>query len=73
MWKNIAILAVVIGAISLAACKSDYKCTCTVGNISADTVFTNVTKKEAKAKCQDIENQGKAIFPDYKCEVSKAK
>ena len=52
------ILAVVIlgGVATLSSCKKDYVCTCSgeilgVPYSGADTTFTDMTKKDAEAKC----------------------
>ncbi len=73
MWKNIAILGVVIGALSLAACKSDWKCSCNVLGITIDTVYQGVTKKEARANCDKLQSDINSLVPDATCDISKVK
>ncbi len=73
MWRNIGILAVVVGAISLAACKSDWRCSCDLGGITVDTVYQSVTKKEARANCDKLQQDINTLFPNVTCDISKAK
>lgn len=58
--KKITLLAVVIGAMSLASCKKNYTCTCTTTDSSSPSdppIVTPYTVKETKKKAKDACNK----------------
>ncbi len=60
--KKITLLAVAFVAISLASCKKDYKCECTIPASSGQAAQTytydlkKIKKKDAKASCNSAGN-----------------
>jgi len=57
MKKLFIVAAVFCGFAVLASCKKDYSCECNgVGvTFTYDTLFTDVSKKDAEAKCNDLD------------------
>lgn len=61
--KKITLAIAVLGILSLASCKKDYTCECTIsGSGLSATVSQNIneTKKKAKEKCE-AENYSETI------------
>ena len=58
--KKLLILAVIAGAFSLTSCKKDYTCSCTITGSSTpiDYKWTKITKKDAKAACDKLNQSG---------------
>lgn len=59
--KKVFIFAIAVGGLAFTACKKDHVCRCeitTTGTISAsfsaDTTFADSKKKDAEAKCTDL-------------------
>ena len=58
------ILVAAVAMLALASCKKDHTCTCDVttsglvgtGTLSADTVFVDMKKSEAKDKCTSLDS-----------------
>lgn len=57
MKKMMLAVVVFAGVAALTSCKKDYSCECNgVGVVfSYDTTFTDVTKKDAESKCNDLD------------------
>ena len=47
-----ALLVFAIASVALVSCKKNRTCTCTVAGESSDTIFQNMSKKDANAKCE---------------------
>lgn len=59
-------LALVLVA-GLSSCKKDYTCTCTVGGTAAGSTTINDTKKNAKEKCDEGDQNLLGIVSE--CEI----
>lgn len=77
--KKITILAIAFIAISIASCKKDRSCTCTVtdnspGSTSSEykVVYKKITKSNAKAACMsiDITPDGQPYTETRKCTLN---
>lgn len=57
MKKLFLVATIVVGVAILASCKKDYSCECNgVGvTFTYDTVFTNLSKKDAESKCNSLD------------------
>jgi hypothetical protein len=60
-WSCTCLLA------GLSSCKKDYTCTCTVGGTAAGSTTINDTKKNAKEKCDEGDQNVLGIVSD--CEI----
>jgi len=62
----------VTGTVLLTSCKKDWSCVCTDGSISAVVEsYTNVTKKVAKDKCQQFEDDVVTFDSTISCSTEK--
>ena len=49
MKKFIAIAA--LGVLTLASCKKDYTCSCTINGVTTDSMYKDIKKKDAETAC----------------------
>ena len=67
--KKLLVIAVFAGGlIAIVSCKKDRTCSCDVTttgfvttSVTVDTVFTDVSKSEAKDKCDDLDQNVSAF------------
>lgn len=62
MKKLLVLVVFAGGLVAISSCKKDWTCSCditTTGTInsstSADTVFSDMTKSDAKSECNDLD------------------
>lgn len=68
MKKLLVIGVCVIGLVAIVSCKKDRTCSCDVTttgiittSVTVDTVFTDITKADAKTKCDDLSGTASAF------------